>query len=87
MGLLSWVIFGLIAGLVARMLMPGDDPKGCLVTVCLGIAGGAIGGWVGTQLGLGTVRGFDFRSFFLAVIGSMLLLLGYRALRGSPPKA
>lgn len=83
MGILSWIIFGLIAGLIARWLTPGAGPKGCLVTSALGIAGGAIGGWIGTQLGLGTVNGFDIRSFFLAVLGAMLLLLAYSQLRGS----
>ena len=82
MGILSWVIFGLLAGLIARWLMPGSGPQGCLVTSVLGIAGAAIGGWIGTQLGLGTVTGFDIRSFFLAVIGAMLLLLAYSQLRG-----
>jgi uncharacterized membrane protein YeaQ/YmgE (transglycosylase-associated protein family) len=81
MGILSWVIFGLIAGLIARWLAPGAGPQGCLITSVLGIAGAAIGGWIGTQLGLGTVTGFDVRSLFLAIIGSMLLLLGYRLIR------
>ena len=80
MGILSWIVFGFIAGLFARFLTPGQGPSGCFVTSFLGIAGAAIGGWVGTQLGLGTVTGFDFRSFFLAVIGSVLLLLVYGAL-------
>ena len=78
MGIISWIVFGLFAGLVARWLTPGAGPRGCLITSVLGIAGAAIGGWIGTQLGLGTVTGFDLRSFFLAIIGAMLLLLGYR---------
>jgi uncharacterized membrane protein YeaQ/YmgE (transglycosylase-associated protein family) len=85
MGIISWIVFGLFAGLVARWLTPGAGPQGCLITSALGIAGAAIGGWIGTQLGLGTVTGFDIRSFFLAIIGAMLLLLAYRFIR--PEKA
>ena len=81
MGILSWVVFGFIAGLIARWLTPGKGPQGCLITSVLGITGAAIGGWIGTQLGLGTVHGFDIRSFFLAVLGAMLVLLGYSLLQ------
>lgn len=77
MGILSWILFGFIAGLIARALTPGSGPRGCLITSVLGIAGAAIGGWIGTQLGLGTVEGFDVRSLFLAIIGSILLLLAF----------
>ena len=82
MGFLAWIIFGLLAGLLAKFIMPGNDPSGCLVTVILGIAGAAVGGWIGTQLGFGTVTGFDLRSFGLAIGGSIILLLVYRVLRG-----
>lgn len=82
MGFLAWIIFGLLAGLLAKFIMPGNDPGGCLVTVILGIAGAAVGGWIGTQLGFGTVTGFDLRSFGLAIGGSIILLLVYRVLRG-----
>jgi uncharacterized membrane protein YeaQ/YmgE (transglycosylase-associated protein family) len=83
MGILSWIVFGFLAGLIARWLTPGQGPQGCLITSLLGVVGAAIGGWIGTQLGLGTVRGFDIRSFFLAVIGSVVLLFGYRLLSSS----
>lgn len=82
MGFLAWIIFGLLAGLLAKFIMPGNDPGGCFVTVILGIAGAAVGGWIGTQLGFGTVTGFDLRSFGLAIGGSVILLLLYRVLRG-----
>jgi uncharacterized membrane protein YeaQ/YmgE (transglycosylase-associated protein family) len=85
MGVLSWILFGLVAGIIARLLTPGSGAQGCLVTIAIGIAGAAIGGWIGTQLGLGTVQGFDFRSLGLAVIGAILLLLVFRALRGPYP--
>ena len=75
MGALSWIILGLIAGLIAKWFTPGSDPKGCIVTVVIGIVGAAIGGWAGTQLGLGTVSGFDLRSLALAIAGSVVLLL------------
>ena len=80
MGILSWIIFGLIAGSLARWLTPGKGPKGCLVTIGLGIAGAVVGGFLGTQLGFGTVAGFDLRSFIIAVIGAALLLAGYQLL-------
>jgi uncharacterized membrane protein YeaQ/YmgE (transglycosylase-associated protein family) len=80
MGALSWIVFGFLAGLIAKWLTSGSDPKGCIVTIVIGIVGAAIGGWVGTQLGLGNVNGFDLRSFALAVAGSVLLLLALRAI-------
>ena len=82
MGILSWLLFGLIAGLVARAVTPGPNPHGCFVTVAIGIAGAAIGGWIGTQLGLGSFDGFDLRSLGLAIMGSIVLLLILRALQG-----
>lgn len=82
MGVLSWIVFGLLAGLIAKWLTSGSDPKGCLVTVVIGIVGAAIGGWIGTQLGLGTITGFDLRSLALAVVGAILLLLILRAVGG-----
>lgn len=80
MGLLSWILFGLLAGAVARFLLPGPDPAGCPPTIAFGIVGAALGGWIGTQLGLGTVVGFDLRSLGLAIIGSIVVLLVYRAI-------
>lgn len=81
MGILSWIIFGFLAGGLARLLMPGDDRAGCFVTIILGIVGAALGGWIGTQLGWGRIDGFDFRSFLLAVFGSVILLIIFRLLR------
>ena len=78
MGILSWVFVGLVAGVIAKLLMPGKDPGGCVITMLLGVAGGLIGGLIGSQLGLGTVRGFDIRSLALAVGGSLLLLVFFR---------
>lgn len=81
MGILSWIIFGLIAGALAKLIMPGDDPGGCIITTLIGIVGAVIGGYVGTLLGLGTVSGFDLRSFGIAVVGSLLLLAIYRMIK------
>ena len=78
MGIISWIVFGLIAGVVAKWIMPGNDPGGMIITIVLGVVGAFVGGFIGTLLGMGTVDGFDIRSFFLAVGGSVLLLAGYR---------
>lgn len=80
MGILSWIVFGLIAGVVAKWIMPGDDPGGIIVTIIIGVVGAFVGGYVGTLLGLGTVDGFDVRSFFIAILGAVILLAGYRVI-------
>ena len=80
MGILSWIVLGLIAGAIARGVMPGRGPKGILVTMVIGIVGAFLGGFIGTALGMGSVDGFDLRSLFLSVVGAVALLLGYRAL-------
>jgi uncharacterized membrane protein YeaQ/YmgE (transglycosylase-associated protein family) len=80
-GILSWIIFGLIAGILAKLFMPGKDPGGFIVTILIGIAGSIVGGFIGDFLGFGTVTGFNLRSFFVAIVGAMLLLLVYRLLK------
>ncbi|NIN72006.1 MAG: GlsB/YeaQ/YmgE family stress response membrane protein [Gemmatimonadetes bacterium] len=82
MGIVSWIIFGFIAGTIARFIHPGRDPGGCLVTILLGIGGALVGGYVGTSLGWGRVNGFDIRSLGLAVMGALILLIVYRMLFG-----
>ena len=82
MGILSWILFGLVVGVVAKFLMPGDDPGGVIVTILLGVAGAFVGGFIGTQLGWGSVGTWDLRSFGLSIGGAMLLLIGYRLIRG-----
>jgi uncharacterized membrane protein YeaQ/YmgE (transglycosylase-associated protein family) len=74
MGILSWIIFGILAGAIAKFLMPGDDKGGCLMTMLLGIVGATVGGWIGSLMGFGTVTTFDIRSLFVAVIGALALL-------------
>ena len=81
MGILSWILLGLIAGALGKYLMPGKDPGGIAVTILLGIAGAVVGGFIGTRVGLGTVNGFDIRSLFVATGGTMLLLFGYRLMK------
>lgn len=81
MGIFSWIFFGLIAGALAKWILPGKDPGGWIVTILIGVAGGVLGGWLGTFLGWGDVNGFNLRSFGLAIVGSLVLLGGYRMLK------
>ena len=81
MGILSWIVFGLIAGIVAKWIMPGKDPGGFVVTIGLGIAGAFVGGFIGAKLGLGAVTGFNIGSILLATGGAVLLLVIYRAIK------
>lgn len=74
MGILSWIIFGLLVGALARWIMPGKDPAGCLITAVLGVAGALLGGFLASLVGLGSVTGFDLRSLAIAVAGAMLIL-------------
>lgn len=82
MGLLSWIAFGLIAGALAKFVMPGRDPGGCIVTTIIGVVGALLGGFLATALGFGGISGFDIRSFIIAICGSILLLVIFRAIRG-----
>lgn len=81
MGILTWVIFGLIAGVIAKLIMPGKDPGGFIITILLGIAGALVGGFIGSALGFGSVDGFNFGSFIIAVLGAILLLWIYRVIK------
>ncbi|MCX7354245.1 MAG: GlsB/YeaQ/YmgE family stress response membrane protein [Alphaproteobacteria bacterium] len=81
MGFLAWVVLGLIAGAIAKWILPGNDPGGFFVTIVIGIVGAVIGGFIGTALGFGAVDGLNFGSIAIAVLGSIVLLMGFRALR------
>lgn len=77
MGILTWIIFGLIAGAIAKFVMPGNQGMGWLMTIILGIVGAFVGGWIGSMLGWGTVDELDIKSMFLAVLGALLVLWIY----------
>ena len=77
MGILLWVVFGLIAGAIAKYLMPGDAPGGIVATILLGIVGAVVGGFLGTLLGFGNISGFELCSISLAVGDGFLVLLSY----------
>ena len=80
---LFWILLGLIAGSLAKFLMPGRDPAGCIFTIFLGIVGSMLGGLIGTQLGWGRVTAgdLDLRSIAIATFGALLLLLLGRLIR------
>ncbi len=78
MGILSWIVMGLIVGLLAKFIIPGKDPGGFIITVLIGIAGSFVGGFIGSFLGLGKVTGFNIGSLLLAIGGAVLLLILYR---------
>ncbi|HVI87315.1 MAG TPA: GlsB/YeaQ/YmgE family stress response membrane protein [Dongiaceae bacterium] len=82
MGIILWIIFGLIAGVAAKWIMPGKDPGGLILTIIIGIAGALVGGWISTLFGFGDITGFDIRSFIIAVLGALLLLFVYHRVRG-----
>ena len=75
------IIFGLIAGILAKWIMPGKDGGGFIVTVILGIVGAVVGGWISTLFGFGKVDGFNFGSFAVAVIGALVVLFIYRKIK------
>lgn len=77
MGIITWILFGLIAGALAKFIMPGNQAMGWLMTIILGIVGAFVGGFVGSALGWGDVNAFDFRSMLLAVGGALLVLWIY----------
>ena len=80
MGILTSIVLGLLVGALAKWIMPGKDPGGLFVTMVLGIAGAMIGGFIGTQLGVGNVTGFNLMSIGLATLGAIILLIIYRVL-------
>ncbi|MET9347603.1 GlsB/YeaQ/YmgE family stress response membrane protein [Streptomyces termitum] len=84
MGVIAWIIIGLLAGMIAKALMPGKDPGGVIVTILIGIAGGLLGGWLGKVLfGVDSIDGFfDLSTWIAAVVGSMILLALYRLVSG-----
>ncbi|MEX0908315.1 MAG: GlsB/YeaQ/YmgE family stress response membrane protein [Gemmatimonadaceae bacterium] len=78
MSILAWIVLGLIAGAIAKALMPGDDPGGFIVTAIIGIVGAVIGGFLGNTLMGAPLSGFSLWSLVLAVVGALILLWVYR---------
>ena len=87
MGIIGWILLGLIAGAIAKALLPGNDPGGMIVTLIIGIIGALLGGFVARALGLGDPidECFDVSTWLAAIIGSVVLLAIYRAVVGRRP--
>ncbi|GAQ56150.1 GlsB/YeaQ/YmgE family stress response membrane protein [Streptomyces acidiscabies] len=85
MGIISWVILGLFAGAIAKILLPGRDPGGLIGTTLIGITGAFIGGWLSSKfLDRPVVKDFfDLYTWGAAIAGSLVLLVGYRLLFGN----
>lgn len=81
MGFFSWIVLGLIVGILAKWIMPGKDGGGFIMTVVLGVVGAMVGGYISTLLGMGTVTGFNLSSLIIAVAGALLVLFAYKKLR------
>ncbi|MER7950512.1 GlsB/YeaQ/YmgE family stress response membrane protein [Streptomyces sp. NPDC096079] len=80
MGILAWILLGLLAGIIAKMLMPGKDPGGIIITTLIGIAGALLGGWLGKVIfDVDSVDGFfELSTWVAAIVGSLILLAVYR---------
>lgn len=76
MGILSWILFGLVVGVIAKLLMPGRDPGGFIVTILLGIAGALVGGFVGRAMGF--YEGNEGAGWLMSILGAIVLLALYR---------
>lgn len=81
MGILSWILLGLIAGALAKWAMPGKDPGGIIVTILIGIGGAFVGGFIGSFFGRGGVNDFSISSIITAMVGAIVLLFVVRQLR------
>jgi uncharacterized membrane protein YeaQ/YmgE (transglycosylase-associated protein family) len=78
MAILSWIVFGLVIGIIAKLLMPGKDPGGFIITILLGIAGALIGGFIGRAMGLYSAG--QGAGWIMSVLGAIILLALYRML-------
>jgi uncharacterized membrane protein YeaQ/YmgE (transglycosylase-associated protein family) len=83
MEILSSLIFGLMAGALAKLIMPGDDLEEAISTLIIGVVGGVSGGFIAMQLGYADITDFGFRSFVIAIISGLVLVGGYQLLRRS----
>ncbi len=83
MSILAWIILGLVAGGIAKMLMPGKDPGGIIVTMLIGVAGAIVGGFIWNVFsGSDNYGDFDIGGLLIAIFGAMILLFGYRKFVG-----
>ena len=83
MGILSWIVVGFIAGLLAKLVLPGEDPGGLIVTTLVGMAGALVGGFLIGVLGGAGATGFNVWSTLVATLGAVVLLAVYRLFAGS----
>ncbi|MFF8534933.1 GlsB/YeaQ/YmgE family stress response membrane protein [Streptomyces sp. SAS_267] len=85
MGIIAWILIGLLAGAIAKLLLPGKDPGGIIITMLIGVAGGLLGGWLGKVVfGVDSIDGFfDLSTWIAAIAGSLILLVLYRMLTGN----
>lgn len=83
MGIIGWILLGLLAGAIAKLILPGDDPGGFIVTMLIGIAGALVGGFIASALNIGHLGDFfDLGTWLIAIAGSILLLVLYRLFVG-----
>jgi uncharacterized membrane protein YeaQ/YmgE (transglycosylase-associated protein family) len=82
MGIIAWIVVGLIAGALAKLVMPGDDPGGIIVTILIGIVGAFVGGFVVSLFGGVGINGFSLWSILVATLGAIILLAIYRLIAG-----
>ena len=84
MGIIGWILLGIVGGVIAKALLPGNDPGGLIVTIIIGIVGALLGGFLARALGFGDPidEFFDVSTWLAAIIGSMILLAIYRAVTG-----
>ncbi len=80
MNLISWAVFGLIAGVIAKMISPGPEPGGIVVTIIIGVLGAILGGWLSTLFLNYDPNNWSFGGFAVAIVGALLLLFVYKKL-------
>jgi uncharacterized membrane protein YeaQ/YmgE (transglycosylase-associated protein family) len=79
-GIIGWIVIGGLAGAIAKLLMPGRDPGGCIITILLGIGGALLAGWIGRQVGWYSEN--EGAGFIAAIVGAFIILLIYRLIAG-----
>ena len=83
MGIIGWIVLGLIAGAIAKLIMPGKDPGGLIITLLLGVVGALLGGFIGSRLfGVGLENFWSIQTWLLAIVGALVVLGIYRVVAG-----